>query len=159
MNTSARCGPAALMAATMAATCLLTALAANADSALVLFPSNYADWVHYGTAGSGETREELYTSAEAIAAAKNNRPFPSGTVIALADYRNGQLYRVVVMEKRSGWGAQYPDTLRNGEWEYQSFNPDGSVKTDGQPDRCMSCHKSQAAQDFVWSINRMKAMR
>jgi len=34
----------------------------------------------------------------------------------------GRLDRVVVMEKRTGWGAEYPDELRNGEWEYSDFN-------------------------------------
>ena len=27
----------------------------------------------------------------------------------------------------SGWGAEYPPEKRNGEWEFQAFNPDRSV--------------------------------
>ncbi len=130
---------------------------AQADNELVKFPENYASGVHYGTANRGNIREELFTSREAIDAVKNGRPLPNGTVIILVDYRSGELFRTVVMEKRSGWGAEYPAALRNGEWEYQSFNPDRTVKQDGQPERCMSCHQSQAQQDFVWTINRMKS--
>jgi hypothetical protein len=105
----------------------------------------------------GNITEELYTSRAAIDAAKNGEPLPSGRVIALVDYRDGKLFRYVVMEKRTGWGASYPSTLRNGEWEFQSFNPDKSVKADGQPDRCMSCHKSQEHQDFVWTVDQLRS--
>jgi len=26
------------------------------------------------------------------------------------------------MEKRAGWGADYPPAKRNGEWEFQAFD-------------------------------------
>ena len=35
----------------------------------------------------------------------------------------GDLVAYTVMEKRSGWGTEYPDDIRNGEWEYQVFGP------------------------------------
>jgi hypothetical protein len=133
------------------------ALHAWAASDLVAFPENFAAGVHYATVNRGNIREEIFISREAIDAAKKGQPLPSGTAITLVDYRSDKLYRYVVMEKRSGWGSEYPAKLRNGEWEYQSFNPDKSVKQDGQPDRCMSCHASQAQQDFVWTINQMKS--
>ena len=59
--------------------------------------------------------EELFTSREAIDAVKNGRPIPSGTVITMEDYRSGKLFRYVVMEKRTGWGAQYPPDIRDGD--------------------------------------------
>ena len=31
------------------------------------------------------------------------------------------------MEKRDGWGTEYKDDIRNGEWEYQVFGPDKKV--------------------------------
>lgn len=33
-------------------------------------------------------------------------------------FLKGDLTGIFVMEKRIGWGAEYPDDLRNGEWEY-----------------------------------------
>jgi hypothetical protein len=33
---------------------------------------------------------------------------PSGTVITMEDYRDGKLFRYVVMEKSAGWGPDYP---------------------------------------------------
>ena len=39
-------------------------------------------------------------------------------------FLKGDLVAYTVMEKRDGWGTEYKDDIRNGEWEYQSFNPD-----------------------------------
>jgi hypothetical protein len=37
----------------------------------------------------------------------------------------GLLDRIVVIEKRTGWGIEYPEDLRNGAWEYARFLPYG----------------------------------
>jgi hypothetical protein len=123
----------------------------------VKFPESYANGVHYATVNRGNILEELFTSREAINAVKNGQAIPSGTVIILVDYRDGKLFRYVVMEKRTGWGADYPPEKRNGEWEYQAFNADKSVNVNETLDRCFSCHKSQAANDFVFTLNQMKS--
>ena len=126
-----------------------------ADEGAVSFPANHEQGVHYATVPRGDIRQELFTSREAIAAAKENRPFPDGTVITLVDYREGTVHRYVVMEKREGWGQEFPADIRNGDWKYQVFNPDGSVKAD-DPERCMSCHKSRASSDYVFTVEQMR---
>jgi hypothetical protein len=143
----------------LATVAVLTALAgaARADSALVKFPGSFESGVLYATVHRGEIRQDIYTSREAIDAVKSGQPIPSGTVITLVDTRSGKLFRTVVMEKRTGWGAAYPPEKRNGEWEFQAFNADRSVNTGENLDRCFSCHKSQAAQDFVYTRERMKS--
>lgn len=148
--------PPVLAAALAVAATTLAGLAWAEDSP-VQFPANYADGVHYGTVTRGNIREELFTSREAIEAAKAGRPFPSGTVITMEDYRGGRLHRYVVMEKRTGWGAEYPPELRNGEWEYQAFNADRSVNRNENLTRCLSCHRSREGQDFVWTLDRMRS--
>jgi hypothetical protein len=100
---------------------------AKAGRALVIFPGNFAEGVHYATVTRGNITEEIFTSRAAIDAVKQGEPVPSGTVITLVDYRDGKLFRCVVMEKRTGWGAEYPPELRNGEWEFQAFNAERSV--------------------------------
>ena len=57
----------------------------------VIFPQDYKLGKHYATVNRGDIREELYTSIDAILAAKNNQPFPDGTVIMMEDYRDDQL--------------------------------------------------------------------
>jgi len=104
----------------------------------------------------GNIKEEIYTSLEAIEAVKNGEEIPKGTVITLVDYRDGELFRYVVMEKRTGWGEQYPADQRNGEWEYQEFHADGSVNEEADLGSCFSCHASQEGQDFVQTFDDMK---
>ena len=60
------------------------------------------------------------------------------------------------MEKRTGWGTEYPPEKRTGEWEFQAFNADKSVNHNENLDRCLACHKGQAQQDFVFTADRMK---
>lgn len=122
---------------------------------LVEFPSDYADGVLYTTVHRGNIKEDIYANQQAIDAVKAGLPLPSGSVITLVDFRDNELYRYVVMEKRSGWGSEYPDDLRNGEWEYQAFNADRSVNTEENLSRCFSCHKSEENNDYVFTFKDM----
>jgi Cytochrome P460 len=79
--------------------------------------------------------------------------------LTLVDYRDGKLFRYVVMEKRTGWGAEYPPEMRNGEWEFQAFNANKSVNKNDNVGHCFSCHKSQERQDFVYTIDQMKSVK
>jgi hypothetical protein len=130
---------------------------ATAGGDLVKFPQVYAEGVHYATVNRGNIREELFTNRAAIDAVKSGQPLPSGTVITMEDYRDAKLFRYVVMEKRAGWGADYPHEKRNGEWEFQSFNPDKTVNRNETLDRCFACHKGQGKENFVFTLDRMKS--
>jgi Cytochrome P460 len=132
------------------------AMRAFASGDLVKFPGNFESGVRYTTVERGNIKEDIFTSRAAIEAAKRGEPLPSGTVITLVDYRDGKLFRYAVMEKRNGWGVQYPESKRNGEWEYQAFNATKTVNRSENLDRCFSCHKSQTAQDFVFTLGQMK---
>lgn len=138
---------------------LSTAWHALAGGELVVFRERYEEGVHYATVKRGNIMEELFTSPATIAAVQKGQPIPSGTVITMRDYRDGKLFRYVVMEKRTGWGAEYPPEKRNGEWEFQAFNADKSINRSENLDRCFTCHKGQAKQDFVFTVDRMKSTK
>jgi aminopeptidase-like protein len=61
------------------------------------------------------------------------------------------------MEKRIGWGAQYPPELRNGEWEFQEFTADKKANDNVNLAACFQCHKSQANNDFLFTVDKIKA--
>ena len=145
-----------IIKAAVASAVVFVAAGVQADGDKVVFPENYAEGVHYTTVHRGGIREELFANPEAIEAVKKGQSIPSGTVLMLVDYRDGAVYRYVVMEKRTGWGAKYPPEQRNGEWEFQAFNADKSVNRNENLARCFSCHKSQAANDFVFTLDAMK---
>src|SRR5437867_6702354 len=111
----------------------------------IAFPANYKDHVLYATLDRYDTKQYrgLYGTPEAVRAAKEGKPIPSGSVLTLVQYKaqvdaqgnpvkdangrfvKGEMVAFTVMEKRAGWGAEYPDDLRNGEWEYSAFTAEG----------------------------------
>ncbi len=157
----------------------LIAFAAQAGGDNVVFPADYAKGVLYTTVDRADNKQyrELFVSPPgAIDAAKKGEPLPSGTVITLVQYGavldvhgnpqvaangrfvKGKLLAYTVMEKRTGWGAEYPDNIRNGEWEYQAFKADKTPNTAANLTACFNCHKPLgAAPDFLFSYDRMKA--
>ena len=168
----------AALAAAICASSALFAMSARAGGDKIAFPENYAKGVLYTTVDRADNKQyrELYVSPpEAIAAAKKGEALPSGTVITLVQYAaklddkgnpvkdaNGRfikdkLLAYTVMEKRTGWGAEYPETMRNGEWEYQAFRADKSVNTAAKLQNCFNCHKPLGTKvDYVFSYDKMK---
>ena len=63
---------------------------------------------------------------------------------------------VFVMEKRQGWGLEYPVELRNGEWEYSAFTPDGRFNDKANLKACFECHKAHEPKDYVTSFQRLR---
>jgi hypothetical protein len=142
----------------------------------IMFPEDYAKGVLYTTVDRPDNKQyrELFSTPEAIAAVKAGRPIPSGTVLTLVQYRaklnaagepekdangrfiKGELVGYTVMEKREGWGTEYPDDIRNGEWEYQAFKADKTVNDKANLKNCFVCHKPYDKQDFVFSFDKMK---
>jgi hypothetical protein len=124
---------------------------------LVKFPEGYEKGELFTTVTRGNTYEELYTSREAIEAVQNGQQIPSGTVITLEIYEDEELDRIFVMEKRTGWVDQNPPDMRNGDWQYQSFSPDGLVDEEADIGRCFSCHANVERDDYVNKLDEMKS--
>ena len=166
--------------AVTASAALGLALSARAGGDLVKFPENYEKDVLYAIVDRADNKQyrELYAPASAIAAAKAGQPLPDGTVLTLVQYTalldaagnpqknaegrfiKGTRIAYTVMEKRAGWGAEYPEAQRNGEWEYQAFTADKSVNAKANLTNCFMCHKPlDPRQDFVFSYDRMKVAK
>jgi hypothetical protein len=80
------------------ATALALALAATlagqvkAGGELIKFLESYTAGMLDATVDRGNITEEIFTSRAAIDAMKSGQPIPSGTVITLMDYRDGELF-------------------------------------------------------------------
>jgi hypothetical protein len=162
----------AIAVAAVSAFAIMTLAIAGAEK--VAFPA-YQTHVLYDVLDQPENKEvrELYVNPEALKSLKAGQPLPSGTVLSAPTFKavlndkgelvkdangrlvRGRLDRIVVMEKRAGWGAEYPSELRNGEWEYARFGADGSPSTNVKYDACFQCHKPKADQDFVFSHHQL----
>ena len=163
--------------AALAAVSLSVAVRAGGDK--ITFPENYAKGVLYTTVDRPDNKQyrELFTTPEAVEALKAGKPIPSGTVLTLVQYKavldaagepekdangrfkKGDLIGYTVMEKRTGWGTEYADDLRNGEWEYQAFKADKSVNEKANLKNCFVCHKPLDKQDFVFSYDKLKSAK
>ena len=171
------CVTSASIAAALAALAVVVPVRAGGDK--IAFPETYATGVLFTTVDRADNKQfrEFYTSAAALDAAKKGAPLPSGTVITMLQYAakldaqgnpekdangrfiKGNLIGYAVMEKRAGWGTEYPDNVRNGEWEYQSFKADKTVNTGANLNACFTCHKPLDKQDFVYLYDKMKAAK
>jgi cytochrome P460 len=152
--------------ATVAAAAALAAIIpVRAGGDKVAYPENHAAGVLFTTVDRPDNKQF----------ARKGEPLPSGTVITMVQYAakldpqgnpekdangrfiKGNLIAYAVMEKRAGWGTEYPDNVRNGEWEYQAFKADKSVNTAANLTACFNCHKPLDKQDFVFLYDKMKA--
>ena len=152
-------------------------LAAQAGGDKVAFPADHAKGVLYTSVDRADNKQvrEFFAPAAAIDAVKKGQPVPSGTVLTMVQYAaqldaagnpvkdangrfsKGALAGYAVMEKRTGWGGEYPDNVRNGEWEYQAFTPARAVNDKANLTACFTCHKPLAANDFLFTIDRLKS--
>ncbi len=118
----------------------------------------------------GNAIADVYVNAVALESGKAEADLASGAIVAMAVFSakldaanqpifdpagrmvKDQLRAVNVMEKRKGWGTEYPETLRNGEWEYASFNPQG-VKSQNPTTGCFECHGTLNGlnMDFIYT--------
>ena len=161
---------------------LLLSLAALSTGAMagpekIKFPSDYLKGVLYQTLDRPDSKQyrELYTQAEVVEAVRKGQPIPHGAVITLVQWSveqdasgvplkdssgrfiKKQIIGHTVMEKRAGWGAEYPPEMRNGEWEYAVFTADGrpNEKANANTKACFTCHLPHAKQDFVISLAKL----
>ncbi|HSA80136.1 MAG TPA: cytochrome P460 family protein [Geminicoccaceae bacterium] len=151
--------------------------AAFADAGLVAYPEGYRDsFTHYSTVNRADDRKQvvkIFANDVALASAKDGAPLDSGAVVVMEVYKArldaddnpvvgsdgffepGEMAAITVMETRSGWGADYPDEWRNGEWEFAAFKADDHtlVERDYQP--CFACHKPLHEADYLFSFEAL----
>ena len=137
------------------------AATSSAGPEKITYPAGWEKWERYGVVDRHDTKQyrELYTRPEVVKAVRAGKPIPDGTVLVMAIYsadldEKGKPVGVTVMEKRQGWGTEYPAEMRNGNWEYASFLHDGkpNEKANAGIKACFACHKPHEKQDFVMSL-------
>ena len=131
------------ISATVAIVAALAAAASvRAGNDKVAFPNDYAKEVVYKSEDRPDNKQvrELFITREAIEAVRRGAALPSGTVVTSIRYaaqldaegnpakdaggrfiKTDKILGYTVKEKRAGWGAEYPEATRNGEWEYRVF--------------------------------------
>jgi hypothetical protein len=156
----------------------LAVLDARAGSDRVTWPTEYRQrYVVFGTIDRPDRKPAqvrvLYVNPEAAAASRPDAPAPNGTILVMEDRKarvdaagnpvkdaqgrfiaSDEVVAVAIQEKRAGWGAAYAEPLRNGDWDYASFDPDGKLRANVQTTACLTCHKPRAGTDYTFVYQR-----
>lgn len=144
----------------------------------VNFPSDFkATYTKYTTISFPKRKQVryYYASPEALAAAKGDgNAFPHASLLLVEIFKarldgdgnpvKGEdghfiadtLAAYSTMEKQAGWGDDVPEILRNGDWRYSVFSPDGKHNAGVNEAKCMACHKPLVTEDYVFSIAALK---
>lgn len=139
-------------------------LSRMAASKSLEFPSNYQqDFVHYASIACPNSRivRQMYANPIAVNAARESKPLPNGSVIVMETHSavsdaNGKLTptrlnNVFIREKRSNFGEEYSENLRNGDWKYAWYSPAGSLVSNSETS-CLSCHTRVSDRDYVFTL-------
>lgn len=133
----------------------------------LVYPADYKTWPKFLSAVQRpdiKQVRELFINPVGARTTKGQM-FPNGTVMVMelhkvkmngdapesgADGRlvKGELAKVFVMTKGDGWGQDVADNLKNGNWVFSAFGPDGKPIAEDFM-KCRACHVPLAAKDFV----------
>jgi plastocyanin len=169
-----------LIAAMAATACGVAALAiaqATVPSGpnKLAFPDGWEKGEMYATVDRYDNKQyrEFYASPEVVKAVREGKPIPYGAVLTLAAYAakldaagvpvkdasgrfvKDKLVAVNSMMKGQGFGADIPAAIRNGDWIYQSFTPDGKVNDKANLTACFQCHLPFAKDDYLTNMAKL----
>ena len=111
----------------------------------------------------------IYANDIAVQGMQRDGKFPYGSVLTAEVYKakkdedgdviestlgrrlEGQLAVVAVMEKIKGAGEKWKGDLNNGDWDFATFKPDGTVAKKDLA-KCAECHAPLKDSQHVFSI-------
>jgi hypothetical protein len=120
------------------------------------------------------TLRHVYIDRASGAEARRTGTLPYGSKIVMRDYAGvadghggwksegnrlvpGKAVVVLVQQKEKGWGTAHPEAIRNGEWEYAMYTPDGKPINVDAEKACMPCHKRYADTDYTFVVGNFFA--
>jgi len=149
----------------------------NVAKTNVTFPDDYKQtFVKYHTISFPATRQVRYYYANkaAIDAAKANKPLPAGSYLFAEGYaakldankqpvmgKDGffepeKLLLFTAMQSGAGWGKDFPEMLRNADWNYAIFSTDKQHRPINQAE-CLGCHKPLDNVSYVFTLKPLGA--
>ena len=75
----------------------------------------------------------------------------------LGIWQDYKLTDYFVMEKGEGWGLEVAEEMQTGDWHFQQFDTNRQVRRAAIAERCQSCHQGAVQNDFMYTIDRMRA--
>ncbi len=149
---------------------------AGADEERISFPADYktafTNYLSLDRVQNDDQIIRLFANDTALDAAGAGKELPDGSVLvgeiyaakkddkgnvvtsSLGHRIRGKLAAIAVMQKGDGWGARFPEDLRNGDWDFAIFSPDGK-RLDKDLNACRQCHAPLTDKQHVFSIEHL----
>jgi cytochrome c553 len=136
--------------------------AAEFRKSRMIFPASFpADFVVYREDFDADKKpsKRSYVNRAALNAARAGKELPTGSIIVVENGPAGQATGYAAMESRQGWGANIPEILRNGDWNYALFDAKRNLRADINYARCLVCHKPKADSSYVFGLKEIAAAK
>ncbi|HYL91059.1 MAG TPA: cytochrome P460 family protein [Burkholderiales bacterium] len=156
-----------------------SALLPNLAKSRVVFPEGYKEsFVKYDTINFPATKQVRYYYANKAAAqaAKAGRSLPGGSYLFAEVYTakldadknpvkgaDGffvpeKLVAYTAMQSGAGWGSEFPEMLKNGDWNYAVFSTEKQHRPVNQAE-CLACHKPLDKASYAFTLKELAAAK
>lgn len=157
-----------------------SAMLPNVAKTHVSFPEGYkGSFVKYHTINfpaTGQVRY-YYANKAAVQAARDGKPLPTGSYLLAevysakrgadgkpvtgADgfYEPEKLIFYTAMQSGAGWGKDFPEMLRNADWNYAIFTTDKQHRPGVNQAECLGCHKPLDNVSYVFTLKQLAATK
>jgi len=142
----------------------------------VAFPESYKDtFTKYHTINFPATNQVRYYYANkaAVQAAKEGKALPDGSVLFAEVYAAkldaekkpvmgsdgffvpDKLVLYTAMARSAGWGKDFPEMLRNENWNYAVFTTDKQYRPGVNQAECLACHKPLDKTSYTFTLKQL----
>src|SRR5919108_5210734 len=148
----------------------------NVAKTHVTFPEDYkSTFTKYLTINfpaTGQVRY-YYANQAALQAARQGKPLPHGSYLFAEVYaaKRGadgkpvtgadgfyvpeKLLLYTAMESGSGWGKDFPEMLRNADWNYAIFTTEKQHRPGVNQAECLACHKPLDSVSYTFTLKQL----
>ena len=148
----------------------------NVATTHVTFPEGYKDtFTKYHAINFPATSQVRYYFANkaAMQAAKEGKALPDGSVLLAEVYAAkldadkkpvtgsdglfvpDKLILYTAMARGAGWGKDFPEMLRNEDWNYAVFTTDKQLRTGVNQAECLACHKPLDKVSYTFTLKQL----
>jgi cytochrome c553 len=152
----------------------------NVAKSRVAFPEGYQQsYTRYHTINFPAAKQVRYYLANpaALKAAREGKALPDGSVIFTEVYsakldanknpvkgadgffEADKIVAYTAMQREAGWGDDFPEVLRNENWNYAVFTADKKQRPTVNQAECLGCHKPLDKVSYLFTLKELAAAK